>query len=235
MRKLNFTTIALLILALSFSIQLHAQPNEVSSWFFLSHTQKLNDKWSYMTDVQLRSSSQFIYLQNVLVRPGVLYKLTDQQSLGVGYTFFATWDRSEMPYSYERDNRIFEQYVHKTTVGRLTLNNRFRIEQRCIQKSEATVFSQRIRHQIQIRFQLLNDPEFKNGLYINIQNEIFLNIQNRDEINNHFFDQNRPYLGFGYRIDKKFEVELGYYHRYQIKEDSRLRENIIQLMVNTDL
>ncbi len=102
---------------------------------FLSHTQKLKGKWSYMTDVQVRSNPQFKYLQNVLLRPGLLYRLTDQQSVGIGYTHFATWDRSERPYTFEPENRIVEQYVYTSKAGRLVLNNRLRFEQRFIQKN----------------------------------------------------------------------------------------------------
>ncbi len=101
-------------------------------------------------------------------------------------------------------------------------------------KTEATIFAQRIRHQIQARFQLTGDLEFATGLYVNLQNEIFLNVQNQDQINDHFFDQNRIYLGIGYRVIKEFEVEFGYYYRYQIKDDSRLNENIIQFMIISD-
>ena len=188
-----------------------------------------------MTDVQLRSSSQFKYLQNVLVRPGLLYALTDQQSVGAGYTYFATWEQAEAVETFVPENRIFEQYTHELKKGRLKINNRFRLEQRFIQKTDGDVFAQRFRHQLQARFRLTADSEFKNGLYVNIQNEIFLNVQNQNNINNHFFDQNRPYLGMGYRISKKLEIELGYYHRYQIKEASRLKENVFQLMVITNL
>jgi hypothetical protein len=235
MKKLLTNSVLITFMICMFSTKLYAQCSEASGWFFLSHTQKLTGKWSYMMDVQLRSSTQFKYLQNVLVRPGLLYQLTDQQSVGVGYTYFVTWDRSEGTETFEPENRIFEQYIHRLKIGRLIVNNRFRLEQRFIQNEENNVFSQRIRHQLQARFHLNSDKEFENGLYINLQNEIFLNVQNQDKVNDHFFDQNRPYLGLGYRINKKLEIELGYYHRYQIKEDSRLNENIFQLMVVTDL
>ncbi len=66
-------------------------------------------------------------------------------------------------------------------------------------------------------------------------NEIFLNIQNKEKLNNNFFDQNRPYAGIGYRITRKIETELGYYHRYQLEKDSRKREAIVQLMLITNL
>lgn len=75
-----------------------------------------------MTDIQLRTGGQFKYLQNVLARPGLLYHLNDKHSVGVGYTYFATWDQSKLPHSFTSENRIFEQYILKLTSGRLVLN-----------------------------------------------------------------------------------------------------------------
>ncbi len=212
-----------------------AQTSETAGWFFLSHSQKLAKKWSYMTDVQLRSSPEFKFFQNILLRPGLLYHITDKQSVGIGYTYFATWDHNESPRTFEPENRIFEQYTLELEFGRLKLNNRFRLEQRFIQKTDENVFAQRFRHQVQAKFRLNADTAFKKGWYLNLQNEIFLNIQNKEKLNNNFFDQNRPYAGIGYRFTKKIETELGYYHRYQLEKDSRKREPIVQLMFITNL
>lgn len=225
--------IAVLITVLSIH-QLTAQTNP-SGWFFLSHAQKITGKWSYMTDVQLRSSSSFKYLQNVLIRPGLLYQLTEQQSIGMGYTYFAAWDQSEVPYTFEPENRIFEQYAHKFDSKRFKLNNRFRLEQRFIQTTNGNIFAQRFRHQLQARFFITADENFKKGLYINLQNEIFLNVQHKDKINKNVLDQNRPYAGIGYALNDKIEMEAGFYYRFQIEADARKKENIIQLMLITNL
>ena len=217
------------------SNSLTAQTSETAGWFFLSHSQKLAKKWSYTTDVQLRSSPGFKFFQNILIRPGLLYHITEKQSVGMGYTYFATWDHNETPRTFEPENRIFEQYTLELEFGRLKLNNRFRLEQRFIQQTDEHVFAQRFRHQVQAKIRLNADTAFKKGLYLNLQNEIFLNIQNKEKLNDNFFDQNRPYAGIGYRFTKKIETELGYYHRYQLEKDSRKREPIVQFMLITNL
>lgn len=68
-----------------------AQASKTAGWFFLSHSQKLVKKWRYMTDAQLRSSPGLVSFQNVLLRLGWLYHVADKQSVGIGYTYFATW------------------------------------------------------------------------------------------------------------------------------------------------
>ena len=188
-----------------------------------------------MTDVQLRSSPDFKFFQNILLRLGLLYNITDKQSAGIGYTYFATWDYNESPRTFEPENRIFEQYILQLEFGRLMLNNRLRLEQRFIQKRDGSVFAQRFRHQLQAKFRLNADTDFNRGLYLNLQNELFLNIQHKEKLNNNFLDQNRPYAGIGFRFTKKIETELGYYHRYQLEKDSRKREPIIQCMLISNL
>ena len=88
-----------------------AQQDESSGWFFLSHSQKINTNWSYITDVQLRTIPTFRNLKNVLVRPGLIYHMDDQHAIGLGYTYFATWDKTKSPHTFEPENRIFEQYM----------------------------------------------------------------------------------------------------------------------------
>jgi hypothetical protein len=225
----------LLILFIAISpFQLVAQGSALSGWFFLSHTQKLTGKWSYMTDVQFRSSSAFTYLQNTLIRPGLLYELTDQQSVGVGYTYFATRNQTEKVNTFEPENRIFEQYVHKFKIKRFILNNRLRLEQRFIQKTTGDIFAQRLRHQIQAHFFLITVGNLNRNLYLNLQNEIFMNVQNQHKINNNFFDQNRPYAALGYAISEKLQLEVGYYYRFQVEEKMRNKEGIFQLLITTD-
>ena len=116
--------------------------------FFLSHTQKLNNKWSYIIDVQVRCSPHFKFLQNILLRPGFVYEISKKHSVRIGYTYFASWDKS--PKSFESENRIFEQYTLELEFGRLTLNNRFRLEQRFIKQTVENVFAQRFGHQAKI-------------------------------------------------------------------------------------
>ncbi len=226
----------LVILFAFFSAKcLMAQTSEKAGWIFLSHSQKLTKNWSYMMDVQLRSSPEFKFFQNILLRPGLLYNITDKQSAGIGYTYFATWDYNESPRAFEPENRIFEQYIVELEFGRLMLNNRFRLEQRFIQKKDESVFTQRFRHQLQAKIRLNADIAFTKGWYLNLQNELFLNIQHKEKLNNSLVDQNRPYAGIGYRFPKKIETELGYYHRRQLKKDSWKNDPVIQFMLISNL
>jgi hypothetical protein len=65
---------------------------------------------------------------------------------------------------------------------------------------------------------------FQKGTYLALQNEFFFNVIGAQYANNKLFDQSRSYGGFGYRLSKEFDVELGYMLQFV---DGNNRQNII--------
>jgi hypothetical protein len=55
---------------------------------------------------------------------------------------------------------------------------------------------------------------FTKGFFAAVQNEIFFNLGDRSAVNGKTFDQNRAYLAAGYRLNKQFDMELGYMNQY---------------------
>ncbi|MFS2021949.1 DUF2490 domain-containing protein, partial [Massilia sp. CT11-108] len=54
----------------------NAQSVENSGWLFLSHTQKLSEKFDVLADAQLRTADQYTYWKNVLLRTALSYNLS---------------------------------------------------------------------------------------------------------------------------------------------------------------
>ena len=52
------------------------------------------------------------------------------------------------------------------------------------------------------------------GPFVALQNEAFINLSNRDDLNGKFFDQNRAYIAFGWRLNPTTDVEIGYLNQY---------------------
>ncbi|RYE16186.1 MAG: DUF2490 domain-containing protein [Sphingobacteriaceae bacterium] len=124
--------------------------------------------------------------------------------------------------------------AQQTKIGKATLSNRLRFEQRFI-NIENGGFSQRLRYQIRSQIPLVKvDSSFKKGLYLALQNELFVNVQHRERASNSFLDQNRSYISFGYRLSKKIDTELGYQYIYSKDRGGNLRNNVFQLAVYTD-
>ena len=217
----------------AFPLVVRSQNIQHNGWLFWSHQQKLSKHWQISSDAQVRSADQAKYVSNLLLRAGLGYVLSDKQTILLGYTYFGSWEKENGDFQYEPENRIYQQYQLENKLFRIEITNRLRYEQRFIKKTDHNVFAQRFRHYIQLQIPIMTDAEFKKGIYISIQNEIFLNVQGRNKINHNLYDQNRVYLGIGYRLSKELEIETGYLFRYQIEENENVRNNIFQLLLRT--
>lgn len=232
MKSKKYCLLLILVILLNYQYTL-GQSVEYNGWLFWSHQQKLSERWQFSADIQVRSADKLDYINTLLIRPGIGYKLTDNQTLTFGYTYFGTWETKHDRKIYEPENRIFEQYQIENEIQRTELTNRFRYEQRFISQQNGNVFAQRFRYYINAQIPLFVNPLFTKGLYLAVQNELFLNVQGKDKINNHFFDQNRIYAGPGYRLNEKTDLEAGYMFRYQIDKETNLQNNILQISLKT--
>ena len=210
----------------------YGQETERLGWLFWSHEQKLSNKWQLSSDIQLRSSNNFKSAEVLLLRPGIGYKITGEQTATAGYTFFGRWDAETGIKSYEPEHRIFEQYEIRHQIKKTEVNHRIRLEQRFLDQN---VFAQRLRYYVQGKIPFQVDNTFKKGIYASVQNEIFLNVQNKAEVNQSFFEQNRAYLGFGFKFNDQCDLALGYMLLYQVKEKINNRSHIVQLSLKTSL
>jgi len=219
---------------LFFTTAVHSQTKENGGWLFLSHTQKLSEKFDLLADVQLRTANHYSYLSTLLLRGAVQYHFNDQHAIAAGYAYKGDWEKEEENKLYQFENRIYEQYTFKFQLKRTEMMFRTRLEQRFI-KEETTVFAQRGRVLISAQIPLAANNDFTQGLYGKLQDELFMNLQNKAKVNHSFLDQNRPFIAVGYRWSKKIDTEIGYMQWFQREDDGDYRRNILQLMITTSL
>lgn len=207
---------------------------QYSGWLAIYHKQKIAGKWGYLFDAQYRTDKQFSKTSAYLLRPGITYEVSKSQVAGTGYAFFGSYEDEKSSRVFYAENRIWEQYQLDAKIGKATLSNRLRLEQRFINMEQGG-FSQRLRYYIRSQIPLVKtDTSFNKGLYMALQNELFVNVQHRERAGNSFLDQNRSYISFGYRISKKIDAELGYQYVYSKDRDGNLRNNVFQLAIYTD-
>jgi len=231
-RLARFMVLTALILVIG--QKLSAQHQENNAWLFLSHTQKISDKFDVLADVQLRSSDHLTYFSSVLLRTALSYNFNDNQSFAVGYAHKGDWEKESGDEIYMPENRIYEQYLHSFTAERMELTIRGRLEQRFV-RDEGKQFSQRARLMLSAQIPLVADRDFSRGIYANLQNEVFLNIQNKDQVNGSVLDQNRPYVSAGYRFNKHLDIEFGYTRWMQREADGDQTTHVMQLMITSNL
>lgn len=224
-----------LILVLLPSLAVLAQETEQSGWLAWFNNYKLSSRWSIISDVQLRSADRLAYSKHLLLRPGLTFKINDHHSATAGYGYIRNYSDpgEEIRYTLT-EHRIWEQYIYNHQIQGLPLTHRLRIEQRFIERPTESIFAQRLRYfaRTMVPFKKDNDT-FNNGWYAALQNEIFLNISNRAKLNGSAFDQNRAYLGVGYRLGSRADIEAGYLNQYINGAGANTRNNVLQLALYT--
>ena len=226
----------LIILAIS-GMRLCAQTvHENAGWFASFNNYKLSGPWTLYFDAQVRTADNWEFVRNVLLRPGVTYVINPRNSATIGYAYVLSYSRNPSAKSPLSEHRIWEQYIYNLPIGKTSIQNRFRLEQRFIERQTEDVFTQRFRYFIRTIIPLEKQKvSFSKGFYLGLQNEIFLNIQNKEKINNSIFDQNRIYGAVGYRLSPKVDVETGFMNQYVNGMTTDVSNNIIQLAAYTRL
>jgi hypothetical protein len=169
------------------------------------------------------------YLRNFLFRPAAIYTIDKKNNIGLGYALFDS--NGPAPSVTLAENRIYQQFTHTEAIKAVAITNRFRLEQRFVEKSPTnTDFSQRFRYFLRAVIPLAKqESTFKKGIYAAVQDEIFINVQNKDLVNGSMFDQNRAYGAIGHRFNTKVDAEIGYMNLFQKRSSTDLRNNVVQL------
>ena len=182
------------------------------AWVLVNGSKKINDKFSVLYDFQFRRDDFGQNWQQLLLRAGLGYAITDNLQGVVGYCFVETYPYGDFPVANAfPEHRIWEQLQTKQAIGKIALTHRFRLEQRMIGFANTGEF-QPYRFENRIRY--MNRWSFplktweKQKLVFNIFDEVFLNFGKNVAYN--VFDQNRISGNFGFSVNPKITIEMGY-------------------------
>ncbi len=171
--------------------------------------------WVYWGDISLRSAQQFstpidnernMVLGAVVTHDAIGYKFNDNHVMHVGYAF----QHSNDPYSKTpvNENRAWEQYTYSTPTFMGGFSARSRLEQRTVNISEGRNVGVRFRQQLKLSYPL-DDKWSLVG-----SDEIFVNANTPGWGPVAGLDQNRVFVGVGYKFDKVWRTEVGYMNQY---------------------
>ena len=197
-----------------------AQDSNLGNWLIYIGNKQLNAKWNLHHEVQLRNYNAIGDLEQLLLRTGLGYSFDDnRKNMLLGYGFIQSENYSDdntykLPTS---EHRIFQQYISKQSIGKISLQHRFRFEQRFA----GSDFKLRLRYFTGATVPISNGNN--NKFYLSAYNEIFLNSEKE------FFDRNRLYGGIGYNYSKTIRFELGYMNQF-FETSSRDQINIISFV-----
>jgi hypothetical protein len=220
----------------------NAQEIRHSGWAMSLNTFKLNEKFTFFFDAQLRSNDNWIHPETFIFRPAIGYALNKNTILSLGVAAITNWrelaytgpaDEQIMVRDGVSDNRIWQQLIVNKKYGNSTLQHRLRLEERGLGRLETDgkeifvkdrKFNARFRYFTRWIKPFAPSTNFQKGPYLALQNEFFLNTIGAKYANNKLFDQSRTFGGLGYRLSKEFDVELGYMLQVVVRNNN---DNII--------
>jgi len=205
------------IIALSLiSFAAKSQDSSLGNWLVYIGSKQLNSKWNLHHEIQHRNYNAIGDLEQLLIRTGLGYNIGSRSNLllGYGYINSENFTGNGNEQKTVEEHRIFQQFITKQSIGSVTLQHRYRFEQRFVEDN----FKTRFRY-----FLGLNVPFKDSKYYLSAYNEIFLNGESN------VFDRNRIYGGLGYKISKGIKIELGYMNQV-FETSSRDQINIITFL-----
>ncbi|WP_147677664.1 DUF2490 domain-containing protein [Algibacter pacificus] len=207
-----------LILVLMLPIFAQAQDSDLGNWLIYIGNKKINSKWNIHNEVQYRNYNVVGDLEQLLLRTGLGYNITEKNNilLGYGYILSENYVGETDEKVSVNEHRIFQQFTTKQSIGKVGLSHRYRFEQRFVEAD----FKMRFRYFLGVKIPLQYNEEGNNPLYLSAYNEIFLNTKSS------VFDRNRVYGGLGYTFSEQLRLELGYMNQF-FETSGRDQVNII--------
>jgi len=196
-----------LIVVLMLPVFAWSQDSNFGNWLIYIGNKKLNSKWNIHNEVQYRNYNAIGDLEQLLLRTGVGYNLTENNNnilLGYGYILSENYIGDSDNKNSINEHRIFQQFTTKQKVGKIKLNHRYRFEQRFVEDD----FKMRFRYFLGLNIPFQKEENGVKGYYFSAYNEIFLNTKTS------IFDRNRVYAGIGYHVNKNMRLEAGYMNQF---------------------
>lgn len=231
----------LLVLMVCAYITVQGQSNRFSGWFMLMNTNKINKRFSTHFDFQLRSDDHWKNTETIIIRPGLNFHLNNSMTATFGYAYNIAWRHIDGVRGPLGEHRIWQQLIIPQPIKNLTLNHRFRLEERFIPhavkineeiEKDGYRYVTRFRYFFRSVIPIPFKKNFDRGFFVSFQNEIMFNITDAKTINNKFFDQNRFYAATGYRLRKELDLEAGYLNQFiEGRGDAYVNNNILQFAI----
>ena len=207
------------------------QDDNTIVWAQLFGNVKLNNKWDFLPEYQWRRVNGFKHWQQSLLRVAIQHRFNNQLSVAAGYAWIETFPYGDFPLAANGtfpEHRIHEQVQLRNTLGKLTINQRLRIEQRWIgrvqpntnREIEDWIYSNRFRHLLRLQYPLMNN----NKLYTALADEVFISAGKKVGAN--IFDQNRVMLILGSKISNQISFEAGFINQ-TLFQGRRVNNNTI--------
>lgn len=192
----------LLVIILFIPLNLLAQESDFGNWLIYFGDKKINNKFNWHHEVQYRNYNFIGDTEQLLLRTGIGYNLSEKNNnilLGYGFIYSEPYIKNTDDKTSTYEHRIYQQFITRQAFGGLTLQHRYRFEQRFLEND----FKLRLRYFLALNIALNRKELADETIYLSAYNEIFINTEQN------YFDRNRLYGGLGCRFSKTVRTEIG--------------------------
>lgn len=221
--RILFSTILCLFSLISTAQNTRITDKNSIGWFNNFTTLKFSKKWSVHLEYQWRRENVVTDWQQSLFRTGVNYQVNNKLSLRLGYAWIETFPYGDIPLQAAGkrfpEHRAFQMVTLTDNINRVEMSHRFMLEQRWIgrytnaalNKPDDFLFINRIRYMYRMQMAIGKKKIEDKTPYAAIYDEIFIGFGKN--VNENVFDQNRLGILLGYRFNKMFRVEGGFFQQ----------------------
>lgn len=176
------------------------------NWLMCFTQTRLHDKWSIHAEAQHRSFEIMPNTEQLLLRGGVNYHLNTTTLASVGYAHITNYafDKELLSGVQVFENRIWQQFIMRNSLGRCLFEHRYRLEQRWIQTANNDRYLDRVRYFLRFTIPINKKEIEKNTWSLSFYDELFINISSAP------FDRNRLYGAISYHFSPALNIQLGY-------------------------
>ena len=224
--------IIMMTLMVGTNVQAASATSDYQVWVPVNINAKLTDHLRGFLEIQPRIGNDSSHLTSLIVRPAIGWALNQQATIWVGY-LMAVDSISLSSDRYRIENRAWQGFSWKDTANdkHFIWEARNRLEERFLPGNS----DPSIRWRTRIRVEQLI-PNYTSWSVI-ASEEIFVNLN--DNANNAQLkagaQQNRLYLGIGYRFAPEFQIESGYLYQHVWKNIPSPDQNNNMWMTNLNL
>ena len=185
-------------------------------WAPVFLTVSLPNRFLAYMEVNPRIGNDVTNMDQLLLRPAIGYKLTDNWSIWLGYAWVGNFNQSHTPPlpSFVGENRIWQQATYTRNFESFKFMARTRMEERWIDHAGGTAL--RLRQMFRLTVPIPQAPEWAFVTF----DEIFMNLNSVDTYDEALhrnskgpgagIDQNRLFVGINRTFTSWLNVDLGY-------------------------
>lgn len=203
--------------------------HQSATWVSATAGQALGDRLSFWFEGHFRRSGFLLKPQQVLLRPGLQFPLSQRVGIGAGYAYVATAPYGRLPSAApSRERRAWQQVSLTHSGAAIAISHRLRWEQRWLAavrddgNRSPFAYQQRARYALRAQRPLGEGVPGDSPAVGILWNELFVPVGHSDGRMRRL--QNRVGIGIGIPLDARQRVEIAYMNQWNRVTPERAHE-----------